>query len=264
MDQVIQQLVEYLRGTWRRRWIGLGVAWLVAIVGAVVLFKTPNKYEASARVYVDTQSMLKPLMSGLAFQPDIDQQVSIISRTLISRPNVEKLIRMTDLDLTTHSPGERERLIDGLARQLRLSAARDNIYVISYNHPVPDQAQRVVQALLSIFVESSLGDKRKGTDSARRFIEEQIRAYEKRLEEAENRLKDFKLKHLGLVGPDYFTRLGSSRGGDRAGRPGAPREGGGPRRRSSASSPGRIRCFFRMADPPPRGRCPSSMRVSTR
>ena len=63
MDQVIQQLVEYLRGTWRRRWIGLGVAWFVAIVGAVVLFKTPNKYEASARVYVDTQSMLKPLMS---------------------------------------------------------------------------------------------------------------------------------------------------------------------------------------------------------
>jgi polysaccharide chain length determinant protein (PEP-CTERM system associated) len=209
MDQIIQQLVEYLRGTWRRRWIGLGVAWLVAIVGAVVLFKTPNKYEASARVYVDTQSMLKPLMSGLAFQPDIDQKVSIISRTLISRPNVEKLIRMTDLDLTTHSPGERENLIDGLARQLRLSAARDNIYVISYNHPVPDQAQRVVQALLSIFVESSLGDKRKGTDSARRFIEEQIRAYEKRLEEAENRLKDFRLKHLGLVGPDYFTKLGS-------------------------------------------------------
>ena len=78
--------------------------------------------------------------------------------------------------------------------------ARDNLYVIAYRDPDPEQAQRVVQALLSIFVESSLGDKRKGTDTARRFIEEQIRAYEKQLEEAENRLKDFKLKHLGSVG----------------------------------------------------------------
>jgi polysaccharide chain length determinant protein (PEP-CTERM system associated) len=208
MEELIQQLLEYLRGMWRRRWIGLGVAWVVAIVGAVVLFKIPNKYEASARVYLDTQSMLKPLMHGLAFQPDINQQVAIISRTLISRPNVEKLIRMTDLDLTARSPDEKERLIDGLTRQLRLrGSARENIYFISYQHPVPDQAQRVVQALLSIFMEASLGDKRRGSDAARRFIEEQIRAYEKKLEEAENRLKEFKLSHMGLVGPDYFTKM---------------------------------------------------------
>ncbi|MBK7744621.1 MAG: hypothetical protein IPI40_13670 [Betaproteobacteria bacterium] len=55
--------------------------------------RIPDKYEASARIYVDTQSVLKPLMSGIAIQPNIDQQVMILSRTLISRPNVEKLVR---------------------------------------------------------------------------------------------------------------------------------------------------------------------------
>ncbi|MGH8682537.1 MAG: XrtA system polysaccharide chain length determinant [Burkholderiales bacterium] len=211
MDELIRQLVQYLRGIWRRRWIGLGVAWLAAIVGAFVLFNLPDKYEASARVHVDTDSVLKPLMSGLAVQPPLDQQLAIMSRTLISRPNVEKLIRMTDLDLTVKSPAEKERLIEDLTKSLQMkSEGKQNLYTIAYRDSVPAQAQKVVQGLLSIFVESSLGDKRKGSDSARRFIEEQIRTYEKRLEEAESRLKEFKLKHMGLMGPegkDYFGKM---------------------------------------------------------
>jgi polysaccharide chain length determinant protein (PEP-CTERM system associated) len=211
MDELMRQVVQYLRGIWRRRWIGLGVAWLVAIVGAVVLFKLPDKYEASARVHVDTDSVLKPLMSGLAVQPPLDQQLVIISRTLISRPNVEKLIRMTDLDLTVKSPAEKERLIENLTKDLQMRGdGKQNLYTIAYRDAVPAQAQRVVQGLLSIFVESSLGDKRKGSDSARRFIEEQIRTYERRLEEAESRLKEFKLKHMGLMGPEgqnYFGKM---------------------------------------------------------
>jgi len=211
MDELVRQVTEILRGIWQRRWLGLGIAWLAGVIGAVALFRMPDQYEASARVYVDTQSVLRPLMSGLAIQPNVDQQVNILSRTLISRPNVEKLIRMTDMDLKLQSQGERERAIDDLMRTIRIAGVgRDNLYTLSYRDPNPDHSQKIVQSLLSIFVESTLGDKRQDTAQARRFIEEQIRAYEQRLAEAENRLKDFKLKYMGLMGPegrDYFGRM---------------------------------------------------------
>ncbi len=211
MDELIRQLTIHARGMWRRRWVGLAVAWLAALVGIGVLYKTPDKYEATARVHVDTQSILKPLMSGLAVQPDVEQQINILSRTLISRPNIEKLIRMADLDLQVKTTKERERLIEELQRTLQVrGGGRENLYSIAYRDSDRNEARRVVQSLLSIFVESSLGDQRKGSDTARRFIEEQIRTYEKRLEEAENRVKEFKLKNMGLMGPDgrdYFSKM---------------------------------------------------------
>lgn len=213
MDEILRQAAAVLRGVWRYRWLGLIAAWVVALIGAVVVLRIPDRYEASARIFVDTQTILKPLMSGLAIEPNMDQQVMILSRTLISRPNVEKLIRMADLDLKIKSKAEQDALVDELMKTLTIkSTSRDNLYTLSYADPQPERAKRVVQSLASIFVESSLGDKRKDSDSAKKFIDDQIQVYQKKLEEAENRLKDFKLKHLALQtsggeGKDYFSRI---------------------------------------------------------
>lgn len=199
MDELLGQAISVLKGIWKFRWPALGVAWIVALVGIVVVWSVPDRYEASARIFVDTQSILKPLMSGLAVQPNVEQQISMLSRTLISRPNVEKLIRMADLDLTSTNKASQDALIDRVSRGLEIrNAGRDNLYTLSYVDQNPEKAKRVVQALMSIFVESSLGASRKDSDSAKKFIEEQIKVYVAKLEEAEARLKDFRLKNIDL------------------------------------------------------------------
>jgi polysaccharide chain length determinant protein (PEP-CTERM system associated) len=211
MDELLRQATVLLQGMWQRRWIGLTAAWIVGIVGVLVVYRLPDQYEASARIYVDTQSVLKPLMQGLAVQPNVDQQVMILSRTLISRPNVEKLVRMSDLDLGVKSKADQEALVDTMMKVLKIeSVGRDNLYTLAYRDEKPDKAKRVVQSLTSIFVESNLGEKRKDSDSAKKFIDEQIKVYEKKLEEAENRLKEFKIRNLSsndAGSKDYFTRL---------------------------------------------------------
>lgn len=199
MEEILRQALTVLRATWKHRRLGMLVAWVVGAIAAGVILRIPDRYEASARIFVDTQSILKPLMSGLAVQPNVEQQVMMLSRTLISRPNVEKLIRMADLDLKIKGKAEQEALIEELTKTLKISSVgRDNLYIISYRDTEPAKAQRVVQALVSIFVESSLGNKRQDSDSARKFIDDQIKSYENKLVEAENRLKEFKLRNVEL------------------------------------------------------------------
>lgn len=212
MDELLRQAVTILRGMWHRRWIGLGVAWIVGIVGAVVLVRMHDRFEATARIYVDTQSVLKPLMSGLTVQPNVEQQVGMLARTLISRPNLEKLMRSSDLDLLVATPRERDQMIDSLASGIKFAndGRGDNLYLVSYRDTQPERAKRVVQNLVSMFVESGQGNKRRDSESAKRFIEEQIKVYEKKLEEAENRLKEFRLKNMdvtGGAGKDYIGRM---------------------------------------------------------
>src|SRR5689334_21888378 len=215
MDPMLEQVLEYARGLWQRRFLGLAVAWVIGVVGVTTVLLIPNQYEATARIYVDTQSVLKPLMSGLAVQPDIDQQVAMLSRTLLSRPNVDKLVRMADLDLDLKSPDKRDALTDQLLRSVEVRGSpADNLYSIRYRDPKPDRAKRVVDSLLSIFVESGLGGKRRDTEKAQQFIDEQIKEYERRLEEAERRLKDFKLRNLTAMGggTDTLSTMASLEG----------------------------------------------------
>lgn len=203
MEELISRFTTIAKGMWKHRWLGLVVAWVVTAIGSAVVLWVPDKYEATARIFVDTQSILKPLMAGLAVQPNVDQQVIMLSRTLISRPNVEKLIRMADLDLKSQSKEAQDALIDTLMKTLEIkNVGRDNLYVLSYRDSSPEKAKRVVQSLVSIFVESSLGDTRKDSRTAKQFIDEQIKGYVTKLEEAEARMKEFRVRNIEVQTAD--------------------------------------------------------------
>ena len=212
MQEIIAQLVSHARSTWRYRWYMLLVACPLCIGGWAMVQVLPDQYEASARVYLDTESMLRPLMKGLAVDSNVRSQIDIMTKTLLSRPNLEKVARMTDLDLKAKTPDQMDGLLDRLGGKIKLEQvpqSRD-FYKIKYEDNNPQLAKKVVQALLTIFVESTLGESRKDTDVAQSFLDQQIKEYEARLVQSEDRLKDFKRRNIGRMpgeGGDYFQNL---------------------------------------------------------
>src|SRR5690606_37389912 len=214
MDELIAQLLVYIKGVWKYRWLSVAVAWFVALMGWFYVYQMPDNYEASARIYVDTQSILRPLMAGMTVSPNPEQQIVIMSRTLISRPNVERVIRMVDLDIKVTDDSSREKLVTSLMKDIKLaSTGRDNIFTISYDNKDPRLAKDIVQALLTIFVEGGLEGKKQDSASALRFIDQQIAAYEEKLVAAEAALTAFKQKNIGFLpgqGGDYYSQLVSA------------------------------------------------------
>ena len=212
MTGPVQMIQELMREIWRGRWLAVTVAWAVSLVLGAGIFMMKDRYEASARLYIDTQSVLKPLMVGLAFQPDIDQQIRMLARTLISRPNIELLRASKDIGWDPIDPKKQEQEIQDLTKAIKMGpgGGGNNVYAISYRDTDPQRAQRLVERLVKMFVNSGGDGKKKDSEDARNFIEEEIRSYEAKLVEAENKLKDYKLKNFSVSGvstQDYFARM---------------------------------------------------------
>ncbi|MFZ6691578.1 XrtA system polysaccharide chain length determinant [Undibacterium sp. SXout20W] len=211
MEEMLKQIQSIFRGGWIYRWHAINIAWIISLIGFIVIFKLPDEYQSSARVFVDSQSILKPLLSNMTSVPNVDQQVSIMSRTLVSRPNVERVMRMVDMDLLASSDKNKEKLIDTLISSIKITSTTQNdIYSITYTDRSPKIAKSVVQSLLTIFVEGSIGDERQDSAKAIVFINSQIKTYEEKLATAENALKEFKMKNAGMLpreGGDFGSKL---------------------------------------------------------
>ncbi|PKG93028.1 XrtA system polysaccharide chain length determinant [Paraglaciecola sp. MB-3u-78] len=200
LQKTLELLIDYIKGVWVKKRYIMICTWLICPLGFVYVASMPNVYESSARVYVDTRSVLQPLLRGLALQTDPRQEVAMMVQTLLSRPNIEIIARESDLDITASNAVQYENLINSLSNSIRLRAVgRDNLYTISYSHRDPQMARTVVQETLDLFVEGTKGNSRKDTDAANQFIDEQIDEYESRLSASEQRLANFKRKYADLL-----------------------------------------------------------------
>ena len=218
MHEQINELFGYLHGLWRYRWSALLIAWITAISGWLWVYSLPNQYRVSAVVNIDTSSIMKPLLQGLAVQTDPAEELNVMTRVLLSRDNLLAVIRETDMDLNASSPAAKERMVKRLARSIELSSgggdgrrtASTNIYEIGYQSTSPELAYKVVSTLLSTLIENTLKTGRTDTVMAQDFLDVQIGDYEDRLAKAEERLAEFKKKNVGFM-PDkrggYYAKL---------------------------------------------------------
>jgi polysaccharide chain length determinant protein (PEP-CTERM system associated) len=193
------QAIPHLQALWRHKWLGVATAWLVCTAGWIGVALIPTKYQSSARVYLNADPLLTPLLKGLAADTDPTRQLDFMQRTLLSQPNLEQLVRLTDLDIGITTPEEKEALFKRLASDISVAPVTLNLLTLSYLDRDPVVAKNVVQALLTIFAEKIAGSSRSEMDSAQRFLESEIVSYRDQLRAAEKRRADLVQRYPDIV-----------------------------------------------------------------
>ncbi|HVZ70380.1 MAG TPA: XrtA system polysaccharide chain length determinant [Rhizomicrobium sp.] len=195
------QLFSYLSSAWQYRWYGIAAAWIICLAGWIGVGVIPDQYQSEAKVYIDTDTLLRPLLKGLAVSNDADQQVSVMLRTLITRPNIEQVIRLTDPHAAQLTPADMQDKISAIQKDVSLrSLGAKNLFGVAYTNRDPAYAQAVTQSLVSILVDSNVGDQRRDVEGVQSFISERVAEYERLLRETEKRRAAFKAANL-----EYFS-----------------------------------------------------------
>lgn len=198
----------------KHRWSALVVAWLVCGGGWLAVQLLPSQYESNARVYADADAILSLLLRGIAIDSTPAGQVEVLQRTLLSRPNLEKVVARTDLRDRVEDAGERDALIQRLTREIRITTQTRNLFTIDYRDRNPRIARDVVQTALNLFIEAATANDRQQMESARSFVAQQIASYEVQLRLAEQRRAEFQARFMDILPSDALggvSRLEAAR-----------------------------------------------------
>ena len=218
MEETLKVLRAELRSAWRYRWIAMGVAWAVCLVGWLAVYLTPDTYEARAKFYLDTSSAIEPFVRNLSVGVDVGQQVDLVRQVVLGREALTNVARQTDLALDAKTPDQMGALLETLNQKIVLTGGNptrsdgrqiDRNFEISYRDTDRARAVKVVQIVLDSFIEDTLKLRSKGYESAQEFLEKQVREQEKRLAAAEQKLADFKRKNIGNLPTEQGSYVSS-------------------------------------------------------
>src|SRR3954466_6003756 len=123
MGGLYDQLRIAFHQVWRRRWLAMGVAWGLCVLGWLVIALIPSSYEAKARLFVQMQSIL-PNQIGIS--PDTrNNQLLRLKQTLTSNENLVRVIRRTDLNSLVSREADLPAIVSGLRLPITITAQPD-------------------------------------------------------------------------------------------------------------------------------------------
>ena len=193
----------------------VAVAFCVVTLSVLALgFIWPKMYQASAIVYADEQNIIKPLLQGQAevTRPDTDQ-LAVISERLSSPAVLGQALLAANRVKSLDDSYALEPKLKELRGAISIEQAGKNHFRIGYKSQDQRQAFDMATAVVNAFIQDSAQSKRRESRDAFEFIDSQVKTYQSQLQQAEDRLKQFRSDNPGGSDESSSRRISDLRTG---------------------------------------------------
>ncbi len=190
--QLILDTLRALKLEIYQRRVAAAVVFMVVTAGVLTWgYLTPKSYTSDAVLYADQSNILQPLLRGQAEVTQIDR-VNEARELIANRSFLEQIALETGLLDTSATDQQKTVVISKLRKRLKLRVSNRNFLELMYTSASPDESFQVMSATLDHFIERTVSKKRSESQGAFEFIDSQVKSYQRQLEAAEQKLKQFK------------------------------------------------------------------------
>lgn len=191
----IQFILDILRAVklelYRYRVAAVFIFMAVTAGVLIVGYVTPKSYTSNAVLYADQSNILEPLLRGQAEVTQLDR-INEAREMVNSRSFLEQVALKAGLLTGGETEEMRNGVISNLRNTLALRVSNRSFLELKYTSGDPDRSFQVLSTALDQFVERTVQKKQSESRNAYEFIDSQVKSYQRQLEEAEAKLKEFK------------------------------------------------------------------------
>lgn len=176
----------------KRRRLALGILFaVIALAALAVGLLWPKKYESTTTILVQENNIIRPLTEGLAAPTEVADRAGIAQEVIFSRQIMDKLLKDGGWMKDHPSPLEQVNIIKGIEDSTTITTPRPDLLQISYADTDAQRSYDITREMAQLFIAASLKSKEKESTSAYEFMNSQVQAYAKKLQDIGDKMKAF-------------------------------------------------------------------------
>ncbi len=207
-QQRIEAFLNYARCALRYKWqIAISILALM-VLSLTILLKLPNVYEATTTILVDPQQVPERYVTA-AVNSDPAARLNTITQQVLSRVRLQEIIDKFHLYDSSKGNTDAMELIETMRDHITIqvrqgSGSQLSTFTITFEGNDPVVTAKVADELASTFIQWNVNSREQQVSGTKDFLAAELRTSRVNLEEQENRLRQFKMSHLG-ESPDQTT-----------------------------------------------------------
>jgi succinoglycan biosynthesis transport protein ExoP len=205
----LQQYVDVIRRRHMYFLIPFFLGWLVVWSVSWVL---PPRYKSGTLILVEQPSMPKDYVTPNV-SDDLQARVQSITQQILSRTRLLHIIDELKLYSQNKGSATPDELVEQMRKDIEIELVHDEskrtvtAFNIYYSARDPHVAQQVTSELSSLFISENLEQRQQESEDTTKFLEQQLETARQALAEQEEKVREYKDKHLGDLPSQLASNL---------------------------------------------------------